>query len=134
MSNAACAFGGPRRAWEDEATAGFSDGVAVRPSRRTEGCSDKACYSWAGGSVSLKRWGMAGGIVACRHCLGDAGGEGNPALSTNSTSVSRENSGTAMNRPTEERLRRTPTWHAKCQIQGSTDPRKVRTLGCVRRT
>ena len=44
MSSAACASLGARRAWDDE-LAGVSDGVAVRPSRRTKGCSDEACYS-----------------------------------------------------------------------------------------
>ena len=42
MSNAACTSMGARRAWDDE-LAGVSNGVAVRPSRRTEGCSEDAC-------------------------------------------------------------------------------------------
>src|SRR3954464_14806264 len=42
---------GARRAWDDEA-AGVSDGVAVRPSRRTEGCWDEACCSFPAGPVA----------------------------------------------------------------------------------
>ena len=47
----ACAYVGARRAWDDE-PAGVSDGVAVRPSRRTEGCSDEACCSFPAGPVA----------------------------------------------------------------------------------
>ena len=32
----------------------------------------------------------------------------------------------------EGKLRRTPTWRAKCRISGSSKTLKVRTLGCVR--
>ena len=35
---------------------------------------------------------------------------------------------------TEERLRCTPTWRAKCRIMGSDKTLKVRTLGCARRS
>ena len=45
MSSAACASVGARRAWDDE-LAGVSDRVVVRPSHRTEGCSDEACCSF----------------------------------------------------------------------------------------
>ena len=62
---------------------------------------------------------MTGSIVACRRRLGDAGGEGAPALSMNSTGISLGDSETMVNQLEEERLRRTPTWHAKCRIQGS---------------
>ena len=51
MSSAACASVGARRAWDDE-PAGVSDGVAVRPSRRTEGCSDEDCCSCPAGPVA----------------------------------------------------------------------------------
>ena len=51
MSSAACASVGARRAWDDE-PAGVSDGVAVRPSRRTEGCSDEACCSFPVGPMA----------------------------------------------------------------------------------
>ena len=51
MSSAACASTGPRRAWDDE-PAGVSDGVAVHPSPRTEGCSDEPCYSCPAGPVA----------------------------------------------------------------------------------
>ena len=40
-----------RRAWDDE-PAGVSDGVAVRPSRRTEGCSQDTCCSFPAGPVT----------------------------------------------------------------------------------
>ena len=49
---AACASIGPRRAWDDE-SAGVSDGVVVRPSRRTDGCSDEAHCSWPAGPVAM---------------------------------------------------------------------------------
>lgn len=42
---------GARRVCDDE-PAGVSDGVAVRPSRRTEGCSDDACCSFPAGPVA----------------------------------------------------------------------------------
>ena len=51
MHNAACASTAARRAWDDE-PAGVSDGVAVRPSRCTEGCSEDACYSFPAGPVA----------------------------------------------------------------------------------
>ena len=42
MRSAARASMGARCAWDEE-PAGVSDGVAVQPSRRTEGCSEDAC-------------------------------------------------------------------------------------------
>ena len=51
MSSEACASMGARRAWDDE-PAGVSDGVAVRPSRRTEGCWDEVCCSFLAGPVA----------------------------------------------------------------------------------
>ena len=62
MHSAACTSVGARRAWDDE-PAGVSDGVAVRPSRRTEGCSDEACCLFPAGPVAAlaagdgERWG-----------------------------------------------------------------------------
>ena len=50
MSRAACVSTWLRSAWDDE-VAGVSDGVAVRPSRCTDGCSDEACCSCAAGPV-----------------------------------------------------------------------------------
>ena len=50
MSSAACTSVGARRAWDDE-PAGVSEGVAVRPSRRTEGCSEEACCSSPTGAM-----------------------------------------------------------------------------------
>ena len=50
MHRVACASTGARRAWDDE-PAGVSDGVAVRPSRRTEGCREDACFSFPAGPV-----------------------------------------------------------------------------------
>ena len=89
MSSAACAFADLRRAWEDEAAAKVSDGVAVRRSRRMEGGSDESCCSWITGPVAALATGN--GEHHCtrvpseqRRCrLSDAGGEGYPALSTN---------------------------------------------------
>ena len=51
MSSAGYASAGLRRAWDDE-LAGVSDGVVVRPSRRTEGCNDETCCSFAAGPVA----------------------------------------------------------------------------------
>ena len=51
MRSAAHASMGERRAWDNE-PAGVSNGVAVRPSRRTEGCSDDACCSFPAGPVA----------------------------------------------------------------------------------
>ena len=45
MHRAACASTGARWAWDDE-PARVSNGVAVRPSRRTEGCNEDACCSF----------------------------------------------------------------------------------------
>ena len=50
MSSAACTFAGPRQVWDDE-PAGVGDGVAVQPSRRTEGCSEEVCCSCPAGPV-----------------------------------------------------------------------------------
>lgn len=47
----ACTFVGARWALDDE-PAGVSDGVAVRPSRCNEGCSDEACCSFLAGLVA----------------------------------------------------------------------------------
>ena len=52
MSSAACASVGARRVWDDE-LAGASDGVPVRPSRRTEGCSEDACCLFPAGPVAV---------------------------------------------------------------------------------
>ena len=51
MRSEARASMGGRRAWEEE-LAKVSDGVAVRPSRRTEGCNEDACYSFPAGPVA----------------------------------------------------------------------------------
>ena len=51
MSNVACASVGVLRAWDDE-PAGVSDGVAMRSSHCTEGCSNDACCSFAAGLVA----------------------------------------------------------------------------------
>ena len=42
---------GARRAWDDK-PAGVSDGVAVRPSCRTDGCSDVACCLFPAGPAT----------------------------------------------------------------------------------
>ena len=51
MSSGACASVGARRAWDDE-PAGVSNGVAVRPSRRIEGCNEDACCLFSAGPVA----------------------------------------------------------------------------------
>ena len=51
MSSVACTSVGARRVWDDEPV-GVSDGVAVLPSRRTEGCNDEACCSFPIGPVA----------------------------------------------------------------------------------
>ena len=71
MSNASWAFTGPRQAWEDEAAI-VSDGVAVRLSRRTEGCSDEACCSWPAGPVAAFSTGEGN---RCRTVLSERRGQ-----------------------------------------------------------
>ena len=51
MRSAACASMEARCAWDEE-SAGVSDGVAVRPSCRTDGCSEDACCSFPAGPVA----------------------------------------------------------------------------------
>ena len=51
MRSAAHASMEARRAWDEE-PAGVSDGVAVRPSCRTDGCSEDACCSFPAGPVA----------------------------------------------------------------------------------
>ena len=51
MRSAARASMGARRAWDEE-PAGFSDGVAVRPSCCTEGYNEDACCSFPVGPVA----------------------------------------------------------------------------------
>ena len=113
---------GARRAWDDEA-AGVSDGVAVRPSRRTEGCWDEACCSFPAGPVAA--------LVA-----GDGERRGRPPtgafwatrVARAARRSARARRASAMDttedhtRTVEERFRRTPTWRAKCQISGSGRP------------
>ena len=50
MRSAACASIGARRVWDEE-SAGVSNGVAMRPSCRTDGCSEDACCSFPAGPV-----------------------------------------------------------------------------------
>ena len=50
MHSAACVSVGALQAWDDE-PAGVSDGVAVRPSRDTEGYREDACCSFPTGPV-----------------------------------------------------------------------------------
>ena len=114
MSSAACVSTGPRRAWDDE-PAGVSDGVAVRPSCRTEGCSHEACCSCPAGPVAAL-------VAGDGERRGDEGGEGGPSLSTGSASVSHGSGGAVASQSAKGKLRRTPTWRAKCRIQGSADP------------
>ena len=52
MRSVARASMGGRHAWEEE-LAGVSDGEAVRPSRRTEGCCEDACCSFPAGLVAV---------------------------------------------------------------------------------
>ena len=65
MRSAACASMGARRAWDEE-PAGVSDGVAVRPSCRTDGTT---------------RW------PTDWSRLRNTGGEGSPALRSSAASV-----------------------------------------------
>ena len=51
MRSAAHASMGGRCAWEEE-TAVVSDGVVVRPSRCTDGCSEDDCCSFSVGPVA----------------------------------------------------------------------------------
>ena len=51
MHSAAYASTGAQQAWDDE-SARVIDGVAVRPSCRTEGCCEDACCSFPTGPVA----------------------------------------------------------------------------------
>ena len=51
MRSTSCASMGARRACDEEPV-GVSDGVVVRPSYRTDGCSEDACCSFPAGPVA----------------------------------------------------------------------------------
>ena len=72
------------------------------------------------------RWPTDGGR------LSDTGGEGSPTLSSSTASVRHGDDGATGRETMQGKLRRTPTWRAKCRITGSGKTLKVRTLGCVR--
>ena len=85
--------------------------MAVRPSRRTEGCWEEACCSFPAGPVAAL-------------AAGDRERRGGPPTAPSG----RDRRASAMDttedhtRIAEERFRRTPTWRAKCQISGFGRP------------
>ena len=66
--------------------------------------------------------------------LSDAGGEGSPTLSASAACVRHGGDEAAGRGAIKGKLRRTPTWRAKCRISGSGKTLEVRTLGCARRS
>ena len=113
---------GTRRAWDDDA-ARVSDGVAVRPSRRIEGCWDEAFCSFPAGPVAAL-------------AAGDGERRGRPPtgafwatwVARAARRLARAWRASAMvtaedhTRTAEERFQHTPTWRAKCRISGSDRP------------
>ena len=107
--------------------------MAVRPSRRTEGCWDEACCSFPTGPVAAL-------------AAGDGEQRGHPSTgalwATRAARAARRSArarrASAMDttedhtRTAEERFQRTPTWHAKCRISGSGRPLRFEHWG-VRR-
>ena len=111
----------------------WSGGAAVLPHRRMQRGRLLLVPRRAGGSVGggrrrTTRWPADGSR------LSNAGGEGSPALSASAASVRHGDDGATGRGATEGKLRRTPTWRAKCRITGSGKTLKVRTLGCARRS
>ena len=62
------------------------------------------------------RWPADGGR------LSNAGGEGSPTLSSSTASVPMETTERRSDELMEGKLRRTPTWRAKCRMWGSGKP------------
>ena len=118
----ACASVGARRAWDDEA-AGASDGVAVWPSRCTEGCWDEACCSFPAGPVAV----LAGGDG---RRLGDAGGESSSALGASPTSVSHGHDGRS-HANSGRKIPAHPYLVRQRSDFGFWQTLEVRTLGCA---
>ena len=125
---------GVRRAWDDEA-AGVSDGVAVRPSRRTEGCWDEACCSFPAGPVEALAAGDGErrGRPPTGTVKGDVGGKSSPTLGASPTSVSHGHDGRS--RANSGRKILTHPYMAH-QMSGSgfQQTLEVRTLRCTRRS
>ena len=117
-----CVSVGARQAWDDE-VAGVSDGVAVRPSRRTEGCWEEACCSFPAGSVAALAAGdgerrgrpPTGAVWATR--VARAARRSTRARRASAMDTTEDHTRTA-----EERFRCTTTWRAKCRISGSGRP------------
>ena len=55
-----------------------------------------------------------------------------PAVGVSPWVAGHRSHGASASRLAEEKLRRTPTWRAKCRMWGSGKTLKVRTLGCAR--
>ena len=66
--------------------------------------------------------------------LSNAGGKGSLALSASAGSVRHGDDEATGRGATEGKLRRTPTWRAKCRITGSGKTLNVQTLGCAQRS
>ena len=110
-----------------------SGGAAIPPHRGVQrGCLLLVPHR-AGGGVGGRRRGTTRWPADGSH-LSDAGGEGSPVLSASVASVLHGDDETMGRGATKGKLRRTPTWRAKCRITGSGKTLKVRTLGCARRS
>ena len=129
-----CASAGARRAWDEE-PAGVSDGVAVRPSHRTEGCRDNACCSFPVGPVAAL---MAGdGERRGRPPTGAVWATGVARAARRSARARRASDmdGTGDERRGAGRQILAHPYLA-CQMSdfGFRQTLKVRTLGCTRRS
>ena len=115
--------------WDNE-PARVSDRVAVRPSRRTEGCWEEACCSFPTGPVAAL-------------AAGDGERRGRPPtgafwvtqVARAARRSARARRASAMDttedrtRTAEERFQCTPTWRAKCRISGSGRPLRFERWG-----
>ena len=111
----------------------WSGSAAVPPHRGVQRGCLLLVPRRAGGGVGGRRWRTTGWPVNGSR-LGDAGGEGSPALSASSASVRHGDDEATECGVADGKLRRTPTLRAKCRITGSGKTLKVRTLGCARRS
>ena len=79
--------------------------------------------------MSKQRLRGAAGRPTDGRRLGDLSIESGLALSTGPTSISHGSGGAAVRPSRKKRLRRTPTWRAKCRISGSGRPSRFEHWG-----
>src|SRR4051812_27215316 len=132
--SAARASKGARSAWDEE-LAGVNDGVAVRPSRRTDGCWEDACCSFLAGPVAALTAGdgerrgrpSMGAVWTTREALVARRSARARRASDMDATVGGERSG-GRQIPTHPYLARQMSDH------GFRHTLKDRTLGCARRS